>query len=78
MLTSPCLTLTDHQSQDKFELKNRNVFGVKIRKEMEKTKPVSGTMISTLSDADDFELLSGARKSLKDGFRHCAVPPINR
>jgi hypothetical protein len=43
---------------------------------MEKTKPVLGTVMSTLPDADDFDLLSGAHKSMKDGSRHCAVPPV--
>jgi hypothetical protein len=44
---------------------------------MEKTKPVLGTVMSTLPDADDFDLLSGAHKSMKDGSRHCALPPVN-
>jgi hypothetical protein len=44
---------------------------------MEKTKPISGTVMSTLPDADDFDLLSGARKSMKDGSRRCALPPTN-
>jgi hypothetical protein len=44
---------------------------------MEKTKPISGTVISTLPDADDFDLLSRARKSMKDVSRCCAVPPVN-
>jgi hypothetical protein len=44
---------------------------------MEKTKPVSGTVMSTLRNTDDFDLLYGARKSMKDGSRHYVVSPIN-
>jgi hypothetical protein len=43
---------------------------------MEKTKPASGTVMSTLPMAEDFDMLSGARKSMKYESRRCAVPPI--
>jgi hypothetical protein len=33
---------------------------------MAKTKPVLGTVMSTLSDADDFDQLFWALKSMKD------------
>jgi hypothetical protein len=45
---------------------------------MEKTKLVSGMVMSTLPDANDFDLLSRACKSMKDGSRHCAVSPANK
>jgi hypothetical protein len=44
---------------------------------MEKIKPMSGMVMSTLPDADDFDLLSRACKSIKDGSRRYAIPPIN-
>jgi hypothetical protein len=60
-------------------LRSRNeiFLELKIRKEMEKIKPMSGMVMSTLPDADDFDLLSGACKSIKDGSRRYAIPPIN-
>jgi hypothetical protein len=33
--------------------------------------------MSTLPDTDDFDLLSGDHKSMKDGSQRCATPPIN-
>jgi hypothetical protein len=44
---------------------------------MEQIKPVMGTVMSTLPDTDDFDMLFGARKSMKDGSCHYVVPPVN-
>jgi hypothetical protein len=55
------------QWQEKVELKIKIFFGVTNQKRNGKTKSASSIFMSALPDADVFDMLCRARKSMKHG-----------